>query len=114
LDTAREPDVNKLLRLARKYGAFVLSLEVGAPPMVLLHGEIRPMAMRSISRDDMQRLLFPIMRDPQRKSLDETGVVTFPHVIGAGEDTFACTIRSAGGRLSLRACVLEGGEKRER
>jgi twitching motility protein PilT len=103
----REPELNKLFRLVKKHEAYVLLLKVGEPPMMRLRGNIRRMDMRALSEADMQRLLYPIMDDQQRRSLDETGMVFFPHPVGRNEGGFACTVSQKDGQLSLSACLLE-------
>jgi twitching motility protein PilT len=104
----REPELNKLLRMVRKYHAYVMYLKVGEPPIIRLRGEIRRMEMRALTQGDLERLLDPIMDDQQRRSLDETGMAFFAHVLGKREGGFACTVSKEDGQLGLAACLLEG------
>jgi twitching motility protein PilT len=114
LQPPREPEINKLFRVVRSCEAYVLQLMVGEPPMIRLRGELRRMDISPLTQVDMQRLLFPIMDDQQRQSLDETGQAFFAHVVGKDEGGFACTVSQKDGQLRMSACLLEGASEQKR
>ena len=105
-DPPQEPQVNKLFRMVKKYGAFVLYLKVGEPPMIRLRGEIRRMDIRPLTQEDMEQLLHAIMDDQQRQTLDETGAVNLAHAVGKEECRFFCTVTKKQGQLGLAARLL--------
>jgi twitching motility protein PilT len=99
----REPQCNKLFRMVMKHEGSDLHLKVGLPPMMRLKGEIRQMQYPPLSQEDMERLLYPIMNERQRRVLDETGGSDFAHVVGQDECRFRVNLFKQRGRLSLVA-----------
>jgi len=99
----REPEVNKLFRMVMKHEGSDLHLKVGLPPMMRLKGVIRQMEMKSISAEEMERLLFAIMTDHHRAILDKTGGADFAHIIGRDECRFRVNVFKQRGSLSLVA-----------
>jgi twitching motility protein PilT len=102
-EAKREPEVNKLFRMVMKHEGSDLHLKVGLPPMMRLRGIIRQMEMKAISRDDMERLLYPIMSQHHRDILENTGGADFAHIIGNDEGRFRVNIFKQRGYLSLVA-----------
>jgi twitching motility protein PilT len=99
----KEPEVNKLFRMVMKHEGSDLHLKVGLPPMMRLKGVIRHMDMRPLTQEDMERLLFPVMKEKQRKTLQDTGGSDFAHVVGDDECRFRVNLFYQRGRLSLVA-----------
>src|SRR5262245_20176241 len=99
----REPEVNKLFRMAMRHEASDLHLKVGQPPMMRLRGDIRRMDMRPLTQEDMERLLLPNLKPHHRRILEEEGGVDFSYVIGADECRFRVSLFKQRGRLSLVA-----------
>jgi twitching motility protein PilT len=99
----REPEVNKLFRMVMKHEGSDLHLKVGLPPMMRLKGDIRQMQMDPLTQEDMERLLYPIMNERQRRILEETGGSDFAHVIGMDECRFRVNLFKQRGRLALVA-----------
>ena len=77
----QELDVDKIFRAVCKLDGSDLHLKVGQPPMVRIGGELRPLNRGPIDDDEMVQLLFPLMNERHRKSVDETGGADFAHVI---------------------------------
>src|SRR5258707_11369667 len=102
----REPEVNKLFRLAWKHGASHLYLEVGMAPRLKIRGRFRAVSMPPSSQVDLESLLYPIMKEQQRQDLAEEGVVEFGHVVGKDECRFDCSVSKTRGQLSLVACSI--------
>jgi twitching motility protein PilT len=99
----REPEVNKLFRMVMKHEGSDLHLKVGLPPMMRLKGDIRQMQMDPLTTEDMERLLYPIMNERQRRILEETGGSDFAHVVGQDECRFRVNLFKQRGRLALVA-----------
>jgi twitching motility protein PilT len=102
-EAKREPEVNKLFRMVMKHEGSDLHLKVGLAPMMRLRGIIRQMEMKALSRDDMERLLYPIMSQHHRDILENTGGADFAHIIGDDECRFRVNIFKQRGYLSLVA-----------
>jgi twitching motility protein PilT len=99
----KEPEVNKLFRLAMKHEASDLHIKVGQPVMLRLKGDIRRLEMRPITQEDMERLLLPTLDPKKRKVLDEEGGVDYSYVVGQDECRFRVSLFRQRGKLSLIA-----------
>lgn len=102
-EAPREPEVNKLFRMVMKHEGSDLHLKVSLPPMMRLKGLIRQMDMPALSQEQMERLLYPIMSQKQRETLEQTGGSDFAHVIGQDECRFRVNLFKQRGRLALVA-----------
>src|ERR1700680_4081370 len=87
-EVRREPEVNKLFRMVMKHEGSDLHLKVGLPPMMRLKGLIRQMEMKALTQEDMERLLYPVLKEQHRTTLDATGGADFAHVVGQDECRF--------------------------
>lgn len=99
----KEPEVNKLFRLAMKHEASDIHLKVGQPVMLRLKGDIRRLQMTPLTQEDMERLLLPTLDAKKRKILDEEGGVDYSYVIGQDECRFRVSLFRQRNRLSLVA-----------
>jgi twitching motility protein PilT len=99
----REPEVNKLFRAVMKFEGSDLHLKVGLPPMMRLKGDIQKMNAPPLTQEDMERLLYPVLTERQRRILEETGGADFAHVVGNDECRFRVNLFKQRGRLSLVA-----------
>ncbi len=75
-EDAEDPDIqvidmSKLLRTAVKSGASDMLLSAGAPPMLRIHGELRPMDLPVLGGIDTQRLLSSILNPYQKVTFEE-------------------------------------------
>jgi twitching motility protein PilT len=102
-EVRREPEVNKLFRMVMKYEGSDLHLKVGLPPMMRLKGIIRHMDMRPLTQEDMERMLFTVMKDHHKKILEDTGGADFSYVVGNEEGRFRVNLFYQRGKLSLVA-----------
>src|SRR5262245_46250870 len=91
-EVRKEPEVNKLFRMAMKHEASDWHLKVGQPRMMRLRGDIRRMEMRPLTQEDMERLLLPCLKEKQRKILDDEGGVDFSYVVGQDECRFRVSL----------------------
>jgi twitching motility protein PilT len=86
-----------------KMEASDIHLKSGQPPMLRLRGDIRRTEMRALSNEDLERLLYPVLKEKHRKILDEEGGVDFSYVIGQDECRFRVSLFKQRGKLSLIA-----------
>lgn len=70
-------DITALLGFGVKNQASDLHLSAGLPPMIRVHGDIRRLNLPAIEKQGMHALIYDIMNDDQRKSLEETKEVDF-------------------------------------
>lgn len=98
-----EPPVNQLFRTVMKHNASDLHLKAGLPGALRLRGVIQKMQTKPLTQDDMEKLLYAIMSERQRKTLDETGGADFAHVVGSDECRFRVNILKQRGKLALVA-----------
>jgi twitching motility protein PilT len=105
VESASEPEANKLFRMVMKHKGSDLHLKVGLPPAMRLGGVLRTMQLPVLKTADMERLMFPIMTPRQRQILEDTGGADFAHIVeDAGVETrFRVNLFRARGRLSLVA-----------
>src|SRR5579885_1628642 len=98
-----EPPVNQLFRTVMMHEASDLHLKAGQPGMMRLRVIIQRMATKVLSQEDMEKLLFPIMSEKQRKSLEEKGGADYAHVVGQDECRFRVNVFRQRGKLALVA-----------
>lgn len=100
-----EPECNKLFRMVMKYKGSDLHLKVGLSPSMRLGGVLRQMQMPVLTKEDMERLMYPILTPRQKHILDDEGGVDFAHIIFDGdlETRFRVSLFRARGRMSLVA-----------
>ncbi|MCU0703438.1 MAG: PilT/PilU family type 4a pilus ATPase [Fimbriiglobus sp.] len=101
-----EPPVNQLFRTVLKHRGSDLHLKAGLPAAMRLRGVIQRMQTKPLSQDDMEKLLYPIMSEKQRKVLDEKGGADFAHVVGDDECRYRVNILKQRGKLALVARLV--------
>lgn len=100
---AGEPPINQLFRTVMKHSGSDLHLKAGIPGAMRLRGVIQKMMTKPLSQDDMEKLIFPIMSEKQRKVLEDTGGSDFAHVVGADICRFRVNILRQRGKLAMVA-----------
>lgn len=98
----REPEVNKLLRLARKIQASGFDLRAGSPPLMCVGGVTKVADLRELSAQDLERLLAPLLFAEQQRLLDEHQEVTFTYGCEEG-NLFRLRASKKGGELRVSA-----------
>ena len=98
-----EPPINQLFRTVMKHSGSDLHLKAGIPGAMRLRGVIQKMMTKPLSQDDMEKLIFPIMNEKQRKVLEDTGGSDFAHVVGADICRFRVNILKQRGKLAMVA-----------
>jgi hypothetical protein len=104
----REPEINKLFRVARKYRASDLYLDVGSAPRIRLRGVNRHMDMRPLMQEDLVRLVSPILYGEQLQRLGQGEEISFTYAFEEG-DAYRVGVCDKGGRFSLSAHWLGAG-----
>lgn len=98
----REPEINKLFRMASKHGASDLHLKAGEPPMMRLRGDIYRVDMRPLTQQDMDRLLMPLLYAEQAQRLGRGQRVAFCYAVDEG-DVYRVVVANEGGQFRLSA-----------
>ena len=74
-------EVDKLFRALVKLEGSDLHLKVGQPPMVRVHGTLKPLNRGPIEIEEMCNLLFPMMGDRHRRIFDDEGGADFAYTV---------------------------------
>ena len=83
-----ELEVDKLFRALVKLEGSDLHLKVGRPPMVRVHGTLKPLNRGPIEVEEMCRLLFPMMNKRTRQIFDEDGGCDFAYSVDVDGTTW--------------------------
>ena len=85
LKSREELEVDKIFRALVKLEGSDLHMKVGRPPIVRVDGTLRDLTRPPIDREEMVRLLFPMMDKRQRKIFEEEGGVDFAYTVDVDE-----------------------------
>ena len=87
LQDREELEVDKLFRALVKLEGSDLHLKVGRPPIVRKDGALKELSRGPINREEMVRLLFPMMDKRNRGIFEAEGGADFAHIVNVdGED----------------------------
>ena len=81
LERREELEVDKIFRALVTLEGSDLHLKVGRPPIVRVNGTLRDLTRPLIDREEMVRLLFPMMDKRQRKIFEADGGVDFAYTV---------------------------------
>jgi twitching motility protein PilT len=101
-----EPAINQLFRTVMLHKGSDLHLKAGLPGMMRLRGVIQKMNTPVLTQETMEKLIFPILKEKDRKVFEETGGADFAHVIGNDEARFRVNLMKQRGRLALVARLV--------
>jgi twitching motility protein PilT len=101
-----EPQINQLFRTVMLHKGSDLHLKAGLPGMLRLRGVIQKMATPAISQEHMEKLIFPILRDKDKKVLEDTGGADFAHVIGNDEARYRVNLLKQRGKFAMVARLV--------
>ncbi|MEM7453298.1 MAG: PilT/PilU family type 4a pilus ATPase [Planctomycetota bacterium] len=76
-----EKDVDKYFRALVKLEGSDLHMKVGQPPIVRVHGTLKPLNRGPIESEEMTRLLVPMMTPRSREIFDEEGGCDYAYTI---------------------------------
>ncbi|OWK36649.1 type IV pilus twitching motility protein PilT [Fimbriiglobus ruber] len=98
-----EPAINQIFRTIMLHQASDLHLKSGMPGMMRLRGAIQRMATKVLSQDDLEKLIYPVLTEKSRKTLDEKGGADFAYVVGNDECRFRVNLFKQRGKLAMVA-----------
>ena len=71
------PSIEAFLREMHERGASDLHVTVGSPPMIRLHGELRPIAHPPLSGTDTKNLCYSLLTEAQKKKFEDSSELDF-------------------------------------
>ncbi len=86
LAKAKELEVDKYFRALVKLEGSDLHMKVGQPPIVRVHGKLKPLNRPAIEMKEMCRLLFPMMNKRHRTIFDRDGGTDFAYTVDVDGD----------------------------
>jgi Tfp pilus assembly pilus retraction ATPase PilT len=98
----REPEVNKLFRLARKIQASDFYVEAGSAPAMRVDNVTKIIDMQPLSQQDLEHLLSPLLFAEQQTVIAQGGQVAFTYACEEGKP-YRVRVSNSGGRLRLSA-----------
>lgn len=75
-------EMSELLQLVVDEGVSDLHIEVGAPPMVRLHGDLTPLDVPELKSEDTEALVKSIASEAHMQQIQENGTVDFGFAFG--------------------------------
>jgi twitching motility protein PilT len=93
-------NIDRLLETCIKRGASDLHLTVGRPPILRLHGRLRPLETKVLEPDDTVALMKAITPDRSQQELQEQGGTDFAFEFGH-EGRFRTSVFQQRGNIAL-------------
>ncbi len=85
-------DISQICRLAMRSNASDIHLKVGLPPLLRIHGDIRPVTdMPPIGQDELAKAMWDIMSPVQRERFKTTNDCDLAHTV-PGVARFRCNV----------------------
>jgi twitching motility protein PilT len=97
---ASDVEINELLQLAVDEGASDLHLSVGMPPVLRIHGRLRPLDTASLTPEDTERLMKGITSPDHQQKVRERGGTDFGFGFGKAA-RFRVSVLKAKGSVGL-------------
>jgi len=101
-----EPQINQLFRTVMMHKGSDLHLKAGLPGMIRLRGVIQKMNTPVLTQETLEKLIFPILREKDKKVLEDTGGADFAHVIGNDEARYRVNLLKQRGKFALVARLV--------
>jgi twitching motility protein PilT len=101
-----EPQINQLFRTVMLHKGSDLHLKAGLPGMMRLRGVIQKMNTPPLTQDTLEKLIYPILRDKDKKVLEDTGGADFAHVIGNDEARYRVNLLKQRGKFAMVARLV--------
>ena len=99
-DAGDSKQIHVYLEAECQFSASDLHLKVGAPPLLRIKGELRPLDIPPLGPGDVQKLIFPIMSDNQRIVFEDTGDMDFAYSL-PGKGRFRINVFKQRGQVSV-------------
>jgi twitching motility protein PilT len=97
-------DASELLIFAVNQKASDLHLSAGEPPMLRIHGELRKLETPPLTAEQVHKLIYDILNDRQRKTLEETKELDFSIALGEyGRFRVNCFFQQRGSAAVFRS-----------
>lgn len=102
MDTEQEValEMDQLLQLAVDYGASDLHIEVGAPPVLRLHGDLQQLDHEILTPEESERLVRSITSDEQMQQVHDHGGADFGFAFG-DQARFRVSVLKAKGHYGM-------------
>ena len=101
-----EPAINQLFRTVMLHRGSDLHLKAGLPGMMRLRGVIQKMNTPALNQDTLEKLIYPILREKDKKVLEDTGGADFAHIIGNDEARYRVNLLKQRGRFAMVARLV--------
>src|SRR5262245_26595286 len=101
-----EPQINQLFRTVMMHKGSDLHLKAGLPGMMRLRSVIQKMNTPILTQETLEKLIYPILREKDKKVLEDTGGADFAHVIGNGEARFRVNLMKQRGQFAMVARLV--------
>jgi twitching motility protein PilT len=101
-----EPQINQLFRTVMLHKGSDLHLKAGLPGMIRLRGVIQKMNTPVLTQETLEKLIFPILREKDKKVLEDTGGADFAHVIGNDEARYRVNLLKQRGKFAMVARLV--------
>ena len=101
-----EPAINQLFRTVMLHKGSDLHLKSGLPGMMRLRGVIQKMNTPVLTQETLEKLIFPVLREKDKKVLEETGGADFAHVIGNDEARYRVNLLKQRGKFAMVARLV--------
>ena len=69
--------IDELLELVREKKASDLHISAGLPPVIRVDGKLIRVDMSPLTSDDVESLIFPMLNNEQRRTLEQYWYLTF-------------------------------------
>ena len=103
---AGEPQINQLFRTVMLHKGSDLHLKAGLPGMMRLRGVIQKMNTPVLTQETLEKLIYPILREKDKKVLEDTGGADFAHVIGNDEARYRVNLLKQRGKFAMVARLV--------
>ena len=101
-----EPQINQLFRTVMLHKGSDLHLKAGLPGMMRLRGVIQKMNTPVLTQETLEKLIIPIMKEKDKKVLEDTGGADFAHVIGNDEARYRVNLFKQRGKFAMVARLV--------
>ncbi|HUN82207.1 MAG TPA: PilT/PilU family type 4a pilus ATPase [Phycisphaerae bacterium] len=98
----KNPDINRLFKACTKMGASDLHLKANQPPAFRLKGDVRKSQEPALTTEDIERMIFEVLTESQKKFFLENGAIDFAHQV-PGQDRFRVNAFRQRGMTSVAA-----------
>ena len=99
-DAGDRKQIHAYLEAECTFNASDLHLKVGAPPLLRVKGELRPLQLPALGPGDAQKLIYPIMNENQRIVFEDTGDMDFAYSL-PGKGRFRINVFKQRGQVSV-------------